>query len=309
MTGRQRPLRRRRLLHRRPGRAPAAAPPSTRNRTVAGLLVGRQQLRHRPHRPGRRTAAASPAWAWSAAAARPRAAPASPPRSATSTPSTTWPTRWATSSPATTPSTAPSATARRSNRNAGHLGRAGQRLLDHGLRRHLRHRQPADRTATPTGRSAASTRSPPTPRAPRPAVNEVQMAALTGFDGQPAVPARATTAQLSAPIMRGTNFTAAGIKAAIEASPAGRPAAPSRSAPSSDTGFTVTFGGTPGRQPTWPAAARQLQRRLHRLRRRDRPPAARLTKRRLPVTPTGNTRPSSPSPAGLHDPGAHAVRA
>ena len=41
----------------------------------------------------------------------------------------------------------------------GALGRAGQRLLDHGVRGHLPDRRPAARTATHTSRSAASKRS------------------------------------------------------------------------------------------------------------------------------------------------------
>ena len=74
--------------------------------------------------------------------------------------------------------------------------------------------------------------------------SEVQMAVLTGFttNGQQFVLRYA--GQASAPIVRGTNFTTAGIKAAIEAIsgwPSGGTVAISSL---SDNAFTITFGGT-----------------------------------------------------------------
>ena len=75
-------------------------------------------------------------------------------------------------------------------------------------------------------------------------VTEVQMAVLTGFstDGQQHV--LKYNGQSSAPIIRGTNYTTAGIKAAIEAIsgwPVGGTVTVSALA---DAGYTITFGGT-----------------------------------------------------------------
>lgn len=75
-------------------------------------------------------------------------------------------------------------------------------------------------------------------------INEVQMAALTGFTSNGQQFRLGFNGNLSAPIVRGANFTAAGIKAAIEGIagwPAGGIVTVSQPA---DTGFTMTFGGT-----------------------------------------------------------------
>ena len=102
----ERPVRRGGLLH--AGQSNSCAGASLdRNRYVIGQIVGAEQLRHRPHRAGQRRAAASPPrrrrrQQQGARLHRPRRR-----RSATTSRSTTWRTRWATSSPATTPSTAP----------------------------------------------------------------------------------------------------------------------------------------------------------------------------------------------------------
>jgi trimeric autotransporter adhesin len=74
-------------------------------------------------------------------------------------------------------------------------------------------------------------------------INEVQMGVLAGFDGTDSFQLR-YNGSLSAPITRGTNFNAAGIQAAIVGIagwPVGGTAATSAV---TDTGFTVTFGGT-----------------------------------------------------------------
>ena len=75
-------------------------------------------------------------------------------------------------------------------------------------------------------------------------ISEVQQAALTGFtaNGQQFV-LRYNGAD-SAPIVRGTNFTTAGIQAAVQGI-AGWPAGATASVSTlTDTGFTVSFGGT-----------------------------------------------------------------
>jgi len=75
-------------------------------------------------------------------------------------------------------------------------------------------------------------------------ISEVQMGVLTGYatNGQQFV--LNYGGQASAPIVRGTNNTAAGYKAAIEAIP-GWPAGGTVTVSAiSDTAFTVTFGGT-----------------------------------------------------------------
>ena len=153
-TGRQRPVRRRRLLHRR--RRPQACD---------GADARPQPDRDRPAHRRRATttsgtsgsastAAASPASASSAATARAAAAPASRRRSATSSRSTTSPTRWATSSAATTRSTArrrtaPAATAARPPRSSRAAARRSWPTPASAAR------TTCSRTATRTSRSAA----------------------------------------------------------------------------------------------------------------------------------------------------------
>ena len=73
-------------------------------------------------------------------------------------------------------------------------------------------------------------------------INEVQQAALTNFTGTAQFVLRYLGAD-SAPIVRGTNFTTAGVKAAVEAI-AGWPALGTVTISTlGDTGFTITFGG------------------------------------------------------------------
>ncbi|MEV4315821.1 M12 family metallo-peptidase [Actinocrispum sp. NPDC049592] len=84
-----------------------------------------------------------------------------------------------------------------------------------------------------------------TPRAP---ISEVQNVALRDFDGTDSF-TLTYNGQTSAPVTRGTNYTAAGIKAAIEGI-AGWPAGATVSISGfgggvlNDTGFQVSFGGT-----------------------------------------------------------------
>lgn len=74
-------------------------------------------------------------------------------------------------------------------------------------------------------------------------INEVQQAALTNYAGTAQFALRYQGVD-SAPIVRGTNFTTAGIKTAVEAI-AGWPAGGTVTISIlSDTGFTITFGGT-----------------------------------------------------------------
>ncbi|MBB4843449.1 hypothetical protein HNP55_001968 [Paucibacter oligotrophus] len=75
-------------------------------------------------------------------------------------------------------------------------------------------------------------------------LNEVQMAALSGFTANGQQFQLSYNGQPSAAIVRGSNFTSAGIKAAVEAI-AGWPAGGTVTVSSlSDAGFTLTFGGT-----------------------------------------------------------------
>lgn len=75
-------------------------------------------------------------------------------------------------------------------------------------------------------------------------LNEVQMGALTGFATNGQQFQLQYNGNLSAPIVRGTNFTVAGLRAAIEAI-SGWPAGGSVTASTvGDTAFTLTFGGT-----------------------------------------------------------------
>jgi hypothetical protein len=75
-------------------------------------------------------------------------------------------------------------------------------------------------------------------------LNEVQMGVLRSFATNGQQFQISWNGNLSAPIVRGTNFTAAGIKAAIEAI-SGWPAGATVTVSAvSNTAFTVTFGGT-----------------------------------------------------------------
>lgn len=75
-------------------------------------------------------------------------------------------------------------------------------------------------------------------------INEVQQAALTGFTANGLQFQLRYNGNTSAPIVRGTNFDAASIKAAIEGI-AGWPAGGTVTIASlTDAGFTITFGGT-----------------------------------------------------------------
>ena len=83
----------------------------------------------------------------------------------------------------------------------------------------------------------------------RPPINEVQTVSLRDFDGTDSF-RLSLNGNLTAPIVRGTNYTTAGIKAALEASP-GWPvggvatvAAFGGAGALNDTGFQVTFSGT-----------------------------------------------------------------
>lgn len=77
-------------------------------------------------------------------------------------------------------------------------------------------------------------------------INEVQMAVLSGFNTNGQGFRLSYNGALSAPIVRGENFTIAGVRTAIE-SIAGFPAGAIASVSAlSDTSFTVTFGGTLG---------------------------------------------------------------
>ncbi|HEX8476766.1 MAG TPA: M12 family metallo-peptidase [Telluria sp.] len=75
-------------------------------------------------------------------------------------------------------------------------------------------------------------------------LNEIQQSALIGYTTNGAQFQLRYNGQLSAPIVRGTNNTTAGIKAAIEAIPGWPSGATVTVGTVSDTGFTVTFGGT-----------------------------------------------------------------
>ena len=74
-------------------------------------------------------------------------------------------------------------------------------------------------TRTPTGRCAASTRSRTTRQAERaPTSTTSRWSSLTGFDGTDSFQLRYNGSH-SAPIVRGTNFTHAGVQAAIQGIP------------------------------------------------------------------------------------------
>jgi hypothetical protein len=75
-------------------------------------------------------------------------------------------------------------------------------------------------------------------------INEVQMGALTGFNTNGQSFQLQLNGSDSVAIVRGTNFTTAGVKAAIESIP-GWPAGGTVTVSAlTDTAFTITFGGT-----------------------------------------------------------------
>ena len=75
-------------------------------------------------------------------------------------------------------------------------------------------------------------------------LNEIQMGVLTNYAANGQQFQLSYNGQLSAPIVRGTNFTIAGIKAAIEAIPGWPAGATVTVANVTDTAFQVTFNGT-----------------------------------------------------------------
>ena len=79
--------------------------------------------------------------------------------------------------------------------------------------------------------------------APEASINDVQMAVLTGFDGTDSFQLR-FDGKDSVPVVRGKNFTAAGIQAALQGI-AGWPAFGTASVTLlTDTSFTITLGGS-----------------------------------------------------------------
>ena len=224
-------------------------------------------------------------------------------RSATSTPSTTSRTRWATSSAATTRSTASTAAARGGNRNRGDLGRARQRLVDHGVRG-ICGQDDLQPHSDPYFSQRSLDEITAYTRSRQPADNEVQTvgAARLRHDGDSftlsypgADPARSP----GAPTTRRP-----GSRRRSRRSPGCRPGG-DRDAfgafthgPLDDTGFQVIVR----RRRRWPAQdvpalARHRTTRRHRLRRRDRARAARRdnpgVRHARPATtpPVGDARP------------------
>ncbi|RSZ60569.1 hypothetical protein HF313_19660 [Massilia atriviolacea] len=74
-------------------------------------------------------------------------------------------------------------------------------------------------------------------------LNEVQIAALRGFNTAGQQFRISVNGNLSAPIVRGTNFTTGGVKAALEGSPGWPAGATVTVSALSDSAFTVTFNG------------------------------------------------------------------
>lgn len=74
-------------------------------------------------------------------------------------------------------------------------------------------------------------------------LNEVQFVAMRGFNKEGQQFRINVNGNLSAPVVRGTNYTTAGVKAAIEGSPNWPAGATVSVSALSDTAFTVTFNG------------------------------------------------------------------
>ncbi|NRR32825.1 hypothetical protein HSX11_21895 [Oxalobacteraceae bacterium] len=75
-------------------------------------------------------------------------------------------------------------------------------------------------------------------------LNEVQVVALSGFTSNGRQFQLRFNGGMSAPIVRGSNFTTAGVKAAIQAIPGWPAGATVTASALSDNAFTLTFGGT-----------------------------------------------------------------
>ena len=136
------------------------------------------------------------------------------------------------------------------NRNGRDVGRAGLGLVDHGLRGHLPPGQPAAALGPVLLRAQLRRDHQLHVDASAPAKDEVQLVSLIGFDTNGdsfrLSYGRATTV----PIVRGGNYTVAGITAALQAiMPAGatvtvQPWAGRDEGNLLNVGFQVEFGGT-----------------------------------------------------------------
>ena len=160
----------------------------------------------------------------------------------------------------------------------------------------------------------------------RPPINEVQTVSLRDFDGTDSFRLRFNGNE-TAPIVRGTNYSTAGIKAALESMP-GWPAGGivtvrvwgafggSAATPLNDAGFEVTFGNPTANQPQGTLAALNQPslevvggRRCERLRRRD-PEGRPGRQQRDHVRAERQPRAGRDERGGrVHGPGADAVRA
>ena len=133
---------------------------------------------------------------------------------ATTTRSTTWRTRWATSSPATTPSTARRATARAATATRARRSSRAPARRSWPTPASAR-RTTCSRTSDPYWSQRSFDEITTYTSTPRPNINEVQTASLVGFDGTDSFILKYGSVA-SDPIVRGTNYTAAGIAAALQ---------------------------------------------------------------------------------------------